>query len=32
MAIWRIFLAYFKRGVVAVSRELKDWLITKDKA
>lgn len=30
--IWRQFLLYFRRGVVAQARELKDWLIPKEKA
>jgi hypothetical protein len=29
--IWRQFLLYFKRGVIAQVREMKEWLISKDK-
>ncbi len=29
--IWRYFMIYFRRGVVAQAREVKDWLIPKDK-
>lgn len=29
--IWRQFLLYFRRGVVTQARELKDWLIPKEK-
>jgi hypothetical protein len=30
--IWRQFLLHFRRGVVAQAREVKDWLIPKEKA